>query len=275
VRALFVGNLIAGRLKLSEGDLERAAEYLERARPLLEEAAFPDWTGRFERLQLELWLAQDRLRAAVNWADALLPEDASNGCSEDALTQLTIARVLLVKGDATSIDRAQALLEALLRVVEAEGRMGIQVETLALLALAHWRRGEQAGALTTLERALRPAEPEGYVRLFVDLGLPMARLLQEARSRVVLPDYVARLLAAYGPSITLGRLERALPEPLTTRELEILDLLAAGLTNREIGDRLFISPQTVKKHTGGIYGKLGVRSRTQAVARARELDLLG
>ena len=274
VRALFAGNLIAGRLKLTEGELGAATEYLERAHPLLEQAAFPDWSGRFERLQLELWLAQDKLRAAVNWADTILTEDASISPAEDASMQLAIARVLLVKDDAASIGRAQVLLATLLQAAEAEGRMGIQIETLTLQSLANWRRGEQAEALTALERALRLAEPEGYVRLFADLGLPMARLLQEARARAVLPDYVATLLAACGSGISSDATERALPEPLTTRELEILNLLAAGLTNREIGNRLFISPQTVKKHAGSIYDKLGVRSRTQAVARAREFDLL-
>ena len=137
-------------------------------------------------------------------------------------------------------------------------------------ALAHWRRGDSAAALTSLEQALRRAEPAGYVRLFVDLGLPMGRLLQEARVRGVMPAYVNRLLAAYSdlPSAT----QSSLPEPLTAREQEVLELLAAGLTNREIGE--LVIHQTVKKHTGNIYGKLGVSNRTEAVAYARELSLL-
>jgi LuxR family maltose regulon positive regulatory protein len=149
--------------------------------------------------------------------------------------------------------------------------MGIQIEALALQALANWRRGERTGALTALERALRLAEPEGYLRLFADLGLPMARLLQEARSREIMPDYVATLLAGCGVP---GRMEATLPEPLTVREQEILGLIAAGLTNREIADQLVISAETIKTHTGNIYGKLGARSRTEAVARARALDML-
>ena len=88
-----------------------------------------------------------------------------------------MARVLIVKGDAPSLERALALLERLLQAAEAAGRMGVQIEALALPALAHRRRGDQAGAMTSLEHALRKAEPEGYVRLFADLGLPMARLL--------------------------------------------------------------------------------------------------
>jgi LuxR family maltose regulon positive regulatory protein len=129
--------------------------------------------------------------------------------------------------------------------------------------------------MTSLERALRMAEPEGYVRLFVDLGLPMARLLQEARDRGVMPQYVERLLGAFG-SVTPapGRGGAALPEPLSQREEEVLALIAAGLTNREIADRLIISAETAKKHVGNICDKLDVRNRTEAAARARELGLL-
>ena len=118
---------------------------------------------------------------------------------------------------------------------------------------------------------MRLAEPEGYLRLFADLGLPMVRLLQEARSREIMPEYVAALLTASGG---VTRDAPALPEPLTDREQEILALIAAGLTNREIGEKLSISPQTVKKHSGNIYGKLSARTRTEAVARARALELL-
>lgn len=275
VRALIAGYLIVGRLKLTAGDIIAAAEYLERARPLVKNAPFPDWTDRFGRFQLEFWLAQDRLRAAVNWADEMLRGDALAGQAESETAQLAMARVLIVRGDEPSLERALALLERLLQAAEVEGRMSLQIEALALQALAYGRRGEQAGAMTVLEHALRLAEPEGYVRLFADFGLPMARLLQEARSRAVMPDYVVRLLAAFGGDLSMTTpAEATLPEPLTPREQEILELIAAGLTNREIATQLVVSPETVKKHTGSIYSKLGVRSRTEAAARARELDLL-
>jgi LuxR family maltose regulon positive regulatory protein len=275
VRALIAGYLIAGRVKLTKGDVEAAAEYLERARPLVEEATFPDWTSRFERFQLELWLEQDRLRAAVDWADEMLWGGVLQGRPESEAAQLAMARVLIVKGDAPAIEQALALLEQLRQATEAEGRVGIQIEGLALQALAHWRRGEQASAMTALERALRLAEPEGYVRLFADLGLPMIRPLQVARSREVMPDYAEKLLAACGADLALpASPEQALPERLSLREQEVLQLIAAGLTNREIAEQLVVSPETVKKHSGSIYGKLGVRSRTEAVARARDLDLL-
>ncbi len=276
VRALIAGYLMADRVKLAQGDIEAAEAYLEQARPLVAEATFPEWSSRCERCQLELWLAQDRLRAAVTWADEMLQGDTLEERPESEVAQLAMARVLIVKGDAPAIERALLLLDGLLQAAEAKGRMGITIEVLALLALAYWHRGDHAEAMIALERALRLAEPEGYVRLFADLGLPMARLLQEARSRAVLPDYVAKLLAAFGGDGALpASAQQALPEPLTEREAEVLELIAAGLTNREIAEALVVSPETIKKHTGNIYNKLSVRSRTEAAARARELKLLG
>jgi LuxR family maltose regulon positive regulatory protein len=274
VRAMIAGYLISARLRLTEGDAETAATYLEQARPLVEHAEFPDWTSRFERYQVELWLAQDRLRAAVDWSDSMLREGVLEGRPESETAQLATARVLIVKGDTQSRERALGLVDRLLGSAIAEGLVGIQIEALALRALASWNGGDRVNAMTSLERSLRLAEPEGYVRLFVDLGLPMARLLQEARSRDVMPDYVAKLLAAFaGVELPAGR-ERPIPEPLSLRELEILKLIAAGLTNREIAEVLVISPETVKKHSGSVFSKLAVGNRTEAAARARELQLL-
>jgi LuxR family maltose regulon positive regulatory protein len=273
VRTLIAGHVLASRITLTEGDLQAAADHLERARPLVDRASFPEWTSRFERGQVELWLAQDRLRAAVAWADAAQREGAFARRPEGETAQLALARVLLVKGDGPSRERALALLGGVVRAAEEAGRAGILIEALALRAMGLWQARDRAGAMVALERALRLAEPEGYVRLFADFGLPMARLLQEARSRQVLPDYVDRLLAVHGAELPSVR-DDSLPDPLSQRELEVLGLIAAGLTNREIATALFISPETVKKHSGGIYAKLDVGNRTAAVARARNLGIL-
>jgi LuxR family maltose regulon positive regulatory protein len=275
VRAMIAGYLLACRLQLTAGDSATAGEYVGRARLLVENAPFPDWIGRFWRLQLECWLAQDRLGAAVGWADQLLRGDALVGQPDSESAHLAVARVLIVKGDGPALERALVLLEGLRETVEVAGRAGVQLEALALQALGHWRRGEHADALTALECALRLAEPEGYVRLFADLGVAMARLLQEARSRHVMPDYVEKLLVAYGPDLAFSdAAQQGPPEPLSAREQQVLRLIAAGLTNREIAEALVVSAETVKKHTSSIYGKLGVSNRTTAVARARELALL-
>jgi LuxR family maltose regulon positive regulatory protein len=272
---MIAGYLLAGRLKLTLGDIEAARTYLELLRPLIDHAPFSDWPGRFERFQLECWLAQGKLPTAADWSDQLLRGEAIDSRPDSELTWLAIARVLLARGDRPSVERALVLLARLMEAAEAEGRAGVQIEALALQAIAHGRHADGTGAMTSLERALRLAEPEGYVRLFADLGLPMARLLQEAHSRAVLPEYVDKLLAAFAGDLSFGSgAGAAPPEPLSPREHEILRLIAAGLTNREIAEILVVSPQTVKKHTGNIYGKLAVGNRTEAVARARDLGVL-
>ncbi len=272
VRAILAGCVIAGRLKLTQGDVETASHYLEQARPFTEESHFEHWNGRFARLQVELWLTQGGVRTAVLWAEQQLQE---NKQPENATTRLTIARVLIAKSGQNAIQQALTLLRNLLPTAAEEGRIGIQIEALALQAVAYGRRGDMSNALTHLEQALRLAEPEGYIRTFADLGLPLARLLQEAESRSVMPNYVATLLTAFDAklSVTVSA-QPLLPEPLTEREADVLALLAAGLTNPEIAEALVVSAGTVKKHASHIYGKLGVSSRTEAAARARELGLL-
>jgi LuxR family transcriptional regulator, maltose regulon positive regulatory protein len=273
VRARFAGYLCAARLKIAEQAFEAATGYLERARPLVEQAEFAEWSSQFARLQLEIWLAHDHVSAAVSWSKQWLHDHANEFPPETEPVQLAIARVLLVDGDAPALERARELLERLHASAEAESRLDI--ETLALQAWARWQTGDAPGALLVLERALHLAQPDGYVRTFVDLGPAMARLLQEARSRKVMPDYIRTLLAGFAaPAEAVSGRTSGLPEPLTERELQVLRLIAAGLTNREIADQLVISVETVKKHSGNIFGKLGAGNRTEAVARARDLALL-
>jgi LuxR family maltose regulon positive regulatory protein len=128
-----------------------------------------------------------------------------------------------------------------------------------------------------LERALTLAEPEGYVRIFVDEGPPLARLLHEAASRGIAPGYTRRLLAALSPEPeqpSPSIPQSVLVEPLSERELEVLQHIAEGFTNQEIADRLYLSLYTVKAHARSIYDKLDAHSRTQVVARARDLGIL-
>jgi LuxR family maltose regulon positive regulatory protein len=173
------------------------------------------------------------------------------------------------------------LLERLLKAAEEGGRMGSVIEILVLQALAHEVLSNIPVALTTLARALTLAKPEGYVRIFVDEGRPMARLLYEALSQGVEPDYVRQLLAAYPVAepeqVTSSQLrdpESEMVEPLSERELEVLQLIAEGLTNQEVATRLYLSLHTVKVHARNIYGKLGAKSRTHAIAKGKALGIL-
>jgi LuxR family maltose regulon positive regulatory protein len=272
---LIAGYLLSARLKLTEADIEQAVAYLEQARPHIENAQFAHWTSHFERLQLDLWLSQDELETAIAWADSKLRDASLEDPLGNELDQLALTRLLLAKGDREALISAQELLDDILSRAKDEGREGLHIEALALQALLHWKRGNKPKALTALEHALRLAKPEGYMRLFADLGISMGRLLQEAQSRQVMIDYVDKLLGAFGEDIpSPTSVKSILPEPLTEREIDVLKLMAAGLTNPEIAENLVVSAGTVKKHASHIYKKLGVHSRTEAAARARELNLL-
>jgi LuxR family maltose regulon positive regulatory protein len=212
-----------------------------------------------------------------------------------------LARVLLALDRP---DEATRLLPPLLEAAEAGEHTSQVIEILMLQALACQGRGDTDHAMAVLEQTLTLAEPRGFCRMFVDEGPPMARLLYKALSRGIVghdpvAHYVRRLLAAFpltrvesaARSESVARSEPAakaeqtapakaqapatdLVEPLSKRELEVLQLIAEGLTNPEIASRLFLSLHTVKAHTHNIYGKLNVHNRTQAVSRTRALGIL-
>ncbi|NIS81069.1 MAG: AAA family ATPase [Anaerolineales bacterium] len=198
------------------------------------------------------------------------------------------ARVRLEHVREMPLTERQQTIQPLIRFVNAQLQLSEvrgwneQVMELAILkALALETVEEIEGAITALQQALTLGEPEGYVRLFVDEGPAMGRLLHEAASRGLMPEYVGRLLAAFPDAEPIRAIGSLAPdqadeivEPLSERELEVLHLIAEGLSNREIAQRLFLSHNTVKGHSRNIYGKLGVNSRTQAAARARLMGLL-
>jgi LuxR family maltose regulon positive regulatory protein len=153
----------------------------------------------------------------------------------------------------------------------------LTIETLLLRAQSHAARGEIDEALVDLQEALKLGEAGEFIRTFIDEGEPVLRLLGSLRAQTRgSSPYVAKLINAFGVTQEGQAMAPSQPlvEPLSERELEILQLIAEGLSNREIGQRLFLSLPTVKWHTSNIYGKLGVKNRTTAVARARELDIL-
>jgi LuxR family maltose regulon positive regulatory protein len=177
--------------------------------------------------------------------------------------------------------------------VEATHNTRFLIETLALQALIYHREGDERASLDALEQAIALAEPGGFVRLFVDLGPPLDYLLDRLRWQGEAVEYITQILLAFettdradadirrqttsGPATSPSssvRRRSSLVEPLTPRELEVLELLNRHLTNNEIAEQLVVSPSTVKTHTLNIYRKLEVHGRKQAVARARELSIL-
>ncbi len=173
------------------------------------------------------------------------------------------------------VGEAEELLKKMQQDAEKVGRNGNLIEILLLRALATRAMGNTRVAVDHVARALRLAEPEGYVRIFVDMGAPIAALLKEAGKRNITPDYVHRLLTEFTKKGIYHPLPaNPLVQPLTDRELEILRLFAEDLSNREIAQKLVITLGTVKAHTHNIYGKLNVRGRTGAIKRAINLNLL-
>ena len=272
------------RIREAQGDLDGALDLLDEAERLYVSDFYPN-VRPVAALKARAWVTQGKLAEALGWARerGLSAHDDLGYLRE--FEHITLARVLMAAYNSDreerSIQEAMELLERLLQAAGEGERMGRVIEILVLQALAHHAKGDSSPALMSLERALTLAEPEGYVRVFVDEGLPMARLLYEALSHGVEPDYTRRLLAAFPvgepeqtTSSQLRGPESELIEPLSARELEVLQLIAEGLTNQDVATRLYLSPHTVKVHTRNIFTKLAVNNRTQAVAQGKALGIL-
>jgi LuxR family maltose regulon positive regulatory protein len=286
VGKLLRGYLALGRVKQALGEPEAAWEMMQQAEQLAQRHRhLPQLVALAAASRARIALEQGNIAAAERWAHEEGPdvhEELSHLCEPE---YLTLVRVQLATGRA---DEARKLLQRLQQAAERSGRRGSLIELLMLQALALQAQGNAAKATITLTRALSLAEPEGYMRLFLDEGPRMAALLSTllqaqqkgdlALSQHVSPDYVPRLLAAFVPPaarrLPSAREREQLAEPLSERELEVLQLLAAGRSNQEIAEALVVTVGTVKSHIHHIYGKLNTSSRVQAVARARELQVL-
>ena len=280
-----LGYAALARLQQAQGNGREARATLDALAQVAGQRHFPPHLlTQVAAVRAQLDLAQGNVVAAIRWADTsgLSASDIDLPYARER-DYLTLARVRLAQGRddpaAPFLQDVLHLLDRLRESAEAKARMNSVLEILVLRALAQEAQGDQMAALSTLERALVFAAPEGYMRLFVDEGEPMLALLRLAQARSSVPGYVATLLPAFGeqqastlppPSPRPG----SLVEPLTEREREVLHLLLAGASNREIAGRLVVSVNTVKRHVYNLCGKLGVQSRTQAIARARTLDLL-
>jgi LuxR family maltose regulon positive regulatory protein len=280
---LYRRSLAQARLKESAGELDAALDLLAEAKRFYVRSLIPD-TRPIDALKARIYLQQGRLSQASEWVreSGFSVDDDLSYMREFGHTTLARLRIAEYQSQRTEPAMLETLrlLERLLQAAEEQKRTGSVLEIRMVQALAYQAQGNTAGALTALERALTLAKPEGYVRIFVGLGEPMRSLLLDFRASnerqhhggYEMRGYVDKLLSAFVQP--RHNQQSKLVEPLSQRELEILRLIAQGLSNREICQRLFLALDTVKGHNRIIFGKLQAQSRTEAVARARELELL-
>lgn len=266
------GYAILARIYEAKGDHDRADEMLQKAEWLGQGSEYDLVLALVSEMRIRMWIRQGNLSAAEDWARAhlLSSVDELNAASE--IEQIAVARVLVAQD---RFDQALNLLTQLLDTAQAANRMENVLKILILLALVYQSERKTASALSVLERVLALAKSEGYRRIFIDQGEAMERLLRRAGTQGIEPQFVAKLLPEFDQSSAgPGMITQPLIEPLSRRQLEVLNLLADGLSNEEIAEKLVITVGTVKAHTANIYRKLNVNSRLQAVARARELEIL-
>lgn len=286
------GFVLLAQVHLAGGSVEEALAALRRGEEWFAQMNVAD-TGAGVLLaagKARLWLAQGNLRAAEHWAESSrwLPEDTDLGYFQ----AVTRVRLCLAQNRRSPehllIDEAAEIMSRLLAQAEARSWRGQVIELSLLAALVCRARNDAPGAWVNLERALLLAEPEGYVRKFVDLGEPVRLLLLDYLSTLKQPldgrvnpasiphlNYIQELLVAFpGQTHSLAPASSVLLDPLTEREQEILRLLSEGYSNREIAAQLIVALSTVKSHINSLYSKLGTHRRTQAIAIARDLGLL-
>ena len=273
VEWMYRKSLAQAYLKESEGDYDAALMFLNEAGRVYVRTPIPNLRP-VEAMQARIHIRQNHLNQAQAWAhqSGLALQDAPIFLHE--FGYLTLARIVFAKNqNEQHFQTTLQMLETLLKQAESQNRLRSRIEILTTQALAYSAK-DSAKALATLEQALTLAEPEGYLRLFVDEGKPMAELLSKFKSGN-LQQYANRILAALTPSIHPSVFSiQPLIDPLSDRELEVLRLIAQGLSNREITQKLVVALSTVKGHNLRIFAKLQAKSRTEAVARARELGIL-
>ncbi|HEV3498451.1 MAG TPA: LuxR C-terminal-related transcriptional regulator, partial [Actinomycetes bacterium] len=286
---LAIGLVTLAWIRQAQGDRAGALDALGEAARIQISPAVVGLINPVPAERARLALAQGDVGAAVRWVRTrgLTATDEPGYPREREY--LVLARTLLATH---APEQALGLLERLQARAATQARTGSLIEVRTLQALARSASGDQAGALAAVAEALTLAAPEGYLRVFVDEGPPMAALLRQllagrhqerpGAGYAVPRDYLARLLDAFdqaGLPVRLpvrrgGVVVAGLVEPLSARELEVLRLLAAGAPNRAIAEQLVVSLDTVKRHVSNLFAKLQVANRTQAVTRARELGLL-
>jgi len=267
------------RVLFSRGEMTDAEKIIQKMEKLAREFHVPPaMVDLIAVWQARLWIAQGKLDAASQWVEERGLDVDGAPTFQNEFEHIALARLLISQGH---LDEAARLLRALLETAKSGDRTSRVIEILIIQALAYQAGDETVQAVTVLEKALTLAEPGGFIRTFVDEGPPMARLLYLALEKGIFPDYVRKLLAAFPvekseqvPQLHPQSQESEWIEPLSDREIEVLQLIAEGLSRQEIATRLVLSMNTVKTHTRNIYGKLGVNNQMQAVGKARGLGLL-
>ena len=278
---MYISNshLNLARVLFSMGNLTGAEELIQKMEHTAQEHELPLWaSNQLAVWQMRIWLAQGKLQEAIQRANELTLDSNAEPTYVREMEYFAFARILIAQG---KLDEATNLLNGLLEAARAGNRSSKTIEALILLGICAHKANDTTQAFSTLEQALTLAQPEGFIRIFVDEGAPMAQLLYESLSHDVHPNYVRQLLASF-PLAEPAQTDEAQTqasefdwiEPLTERESEVLQLIAEGLKNQEISSRLYLSLNTIKVHNRNIFSKLGVNSRTQAIARARAMGLL-
>ena len=266
---LLRGYLALERIRKAQGDMDGALAALDQADLVAEKMGLSQVNVWISAERAQIWLARGEIEAAFDWASHFAGE------MQDAVypsVPIGLAKIWLSKGEP---EKALTLLDHALQSAQAVGRLGNAIHILAVQAIVYHSQGQSEQAFATLEQALELAEPEGYVRVFVDEGTPMARLLRRMLTRSSASEYVYKLLDALGEAANVDMpVATNMIDPLSQRELEVLRLIVEGATNKEIADELVLTVNTVKRHISNIFGKLHVSNRAQAIAQARELNLL-
>jgi LuxR family maltose regulon positive regulatory protein len=267
------------RVYFSSGELIKAEHIVKKMEKTARELDMLPWLmDNLAGWKARIWLNQNRLDAARLWVKEQKLDINAEITSINEAKFLALARLLLAQGQ---LDDSFKLLKRLWEQAKSGDWSSMMLEILILQALTLQAEENTNEAKKKLEEALVLAKPGGFIRIFVDEGPPMAHLLYEAYNRGIAPEYVQQLLAAFPvtePEEAVSKKSQVdqsgLIEPLSNREIEVLQLIAKGLTNQVIATRLVLSVHTVKAHTRNIYGKLTVNNRTQAVERARTLGIL-